>query len=63
MPCSRSGDFDQRGPNCRRLGDRLACLAEAVEMKGDRLADQPLHLVLRVAGHAKAGQVGAIGAP
>ena len=58
---SASGDFDERGSDCG--WDRLACLAKSVEVETDRLADQLLHLVLRVAHDADAGEVGAVGAP
>jgi hypothetical protein len=41
----RSGGrhFDERGSDGGRFRDWLACPPKAVEVKGDRLADQLLH--------------------
>jgi hypothetical protein len=60
---SGGGDFDERYSHCGWLGDRVACLAKAFEVKSDRLADQLFHLVLRVADHADAWEVRAVGPP
>jgi hypothetical protein len=54
---SGGGHFDERGSDGGRARDRLACLPKTVEVEGDRLPDQPLHLLLRVADHADAGEV------
>jgi hypothetical protein len=59
---SGSRDFDERGPHRGRLRDRLACISKAVEVQGNRLADQPFDLLLRVADYANARDTGAIGA-
>jgi hypothetical protein len=55
--------LDPRRTNCGRFRDRLASSLKAIEVEGDRLADQLLHLLLGVADDAKAGQVRTVGPP
>ena len=56
---SGRGHRDDGGGHRRRRRHRLAVRAEALDMQGDRLADQPLDLLDAVAGDPTPGSSGA----
>src|SRR4051794_19297222 len=56
-------DLDARSTHSSRLRDRIAGLAQGIEVERDRLANEPLHLLTRCADDADARQVGAVGTP
>lgn len=59
--CSR--DLNERRSHCGRLRNRIAGLAQTVEVEGDRFADELLHFFASVAHDADTGKVGAVGTP
>jgi hypothetical protein len=63
VTASGATDGNACGADSRRPGNGLARLPKTIEVKRDRISDQPLYLVLRVTRYTDAGQIGAIRAP